>query len=107
VILSHLYTTAPIRYTVPATKRNNDTEIRNFGLREAGSIDYYNVSVQYADVYVYSTNLQSGMVAIASKVYCAQDNITQRPMAVTWVQYIAKAYEKNTIKQRQTDVSVN
>jgi hypothetical protein len=51
VILLHIYTTPPIRYTVPATRRNGDTEFRNFGLREAGSIDYYNVSVQYAAVY--------------------------------------------------------
>lgn len=81
MVLSHLYTTPPIICNVPATRRNRDTEFRNFGLREAGSIDYYNVSVQYTDVYI--TNLQRGMGVRASKVYCAQDTITRRQMAVT------------------------
>lgn len=93
VILSHLYTTPPITYNVPATRRNSDTEFRNFGWREAGSTDYY-VSVQYTDVY--SSHLQRGMVVRASKVYCAQDTITQRQMAVTWVQYM---YSKGICKE--------
>jgi hypothetical protein len=33
----------PIIYNVPATRRNSDTEFRNFGSREAGSIDYEGV----------------------------------------------------------------
>jgi hypothetical protein len=78
VILSHLYTTPPIVYTVPITRRNCDNEFSNFVLSEASSIDYYNVSVQYTDAD--STNLQRRKVVRPSKVYCAQDTITQRQM---------------------------